>query len=40
MAIPRYAEPREIASFVAWLASSEAQFVTGASLTMDGGANA
>jgi 3-oxoacyl-[acyl-carrier protein] reductase len=40
MAIPRFAEPREIASFVAWLASSESQFVTGAALTMDGGANA
>ena len=40
MAIPRYAEPREIAGFVAWLASREAQFVTGAALTMDGGANA
>lgn len=40
MAIPRYAEPRDIAGFVAWLASEESRFVTGAGLTIDGGANA
>jgi NAD(P)-dependent dehydrogenase (short-subunit alcohol dehydrogenase family) len=40
MAIPRYGEPRDIAGLVAWLASEEGRFVTGAALTIDGGANA
>jgi 3-oxoacyl-[acyl-carrier protein] reductase len=40
MAIPRYAEPGDIAGLVAWLASEESRFVTGAALTIDGGANA
>jgi len=37
LAIPRYAEPDEIAAMVAWLAGPEAGFITGASLTIDGG---
>jgi 3-oxoacyl-[acyl-carrier protein] reductase len=37
MALPRYASGDEIASLVAWLSSDEAGFVTGASLTIDGG---
>jgi NAD(P)-dependent dehydrogenase (short-subunit alcohol dehydrogenase family) len=40
MATPRFGEADEIAGMVAWLASSEGRFVTGASLTIDGGANA
>jgi 3-oxoacyl-[acyl-carrier protein] reductase len=40
MAIPRYGEPRDIAGLVAWLAGEESRFVTGAALTIDGGANA
>jgi 3-oxoacyl-[acyl-carrier protein] reductase len=40
MAIPRYAVGDEIASLVAWLAGPEAGFVTGASLTIDGGFSA
>ncbi|HEY8555324.1 MAG TPA: SDR family oxidoreductase [Burkholderiales bacterium] len=39
-AIGRFAEPSEIAALVAWLASEESGFVTGAVLTADGGANA
>jgi 3-oxoacyl-[acyl-carrier protein] reductase len=37
MALPRYATGDEIAGMVAYLASPEAGFVTGASLTIDGG---
>ena len=37
MALQRYAKPEEIASFVAYLASPEASFITGASLLVDGG---
>lgn len=39
MAIPRFAEPDDIASIVAWLASDESRFATGAAFTLDGGAN-
>ena len=37
MALPRYGSGDEIASLVAYLASPEAAFMTGASLTIDGG---
>ena len=37
MAIPRYGRAEEIAAFVAYLAGPEAGYVTGASLTIDGG---
>jgi len=37
---PRYASADEIAGMVAYLAGPEAGFVTGASLTIDGGFNA
>ena len=40
MALPRYGTPEEIAGMVAYLAGSEAGYVTGASLTIDGGFNA
>jgi NAD(P)-dependent dehydrogenase (short-subunit alcohol dehydrogenase family) len=40
MAIPRFAEPGDIANLVAWLASDESRFMTGAALTIDGGINA
>jgi NAD(P)-dependent dehydrogenase (short-subunit alcohol dehydrogenase family) len=33
----RYAEPAEIASVVAFLASADASFMTGAAITADGG---
>ena len=36
-AIKRLLEPEEVASLVAWLASSDAGMVTGASYSMDGG---
>lgn len=36
----RIAEPGEIANFVAWLASDEASFMTGADLLIDGGLSA
>lgn len=37
MALPRYGTADEIAAMVAWLCTTEAAFVTGASLTIDGG---
>ena len=37
MAVPRYGSVDEIAAFVTYLAGPEAGFVTGASLTIDGG---
>jgi 3-oxoacyl-[acyl-carrier protein] reductase len=37
MALPRHGTPGEIASMVAYLASAEAAFVTGADLSVDGG---
>lgn len=37
MAVPRYATVDEIAAMVAYLAGPEAGFITGASLTIDGG---
>jgi 3-oxoacyl-[acyl-carrier protein] reductase len=40
MALPRYGAADEIAAMVAYLAGPEAGFITGASLTIDGGFNA
>jgi 3-oxoacyl-[acyl-carrier protein] reductase len=40
LAVPRYANADEIAAMVAYLANPEASFVTGASLTIDGGFSA
>ena len=40
MATPRFGEAEDIAGMVAWLAGPEGRFVTGAALTIDGGANA
>jgi len=37
IALQRYGRPEEIASFVSYLASPEASFITGASLLADGG---
>lgn len=37
MAVPRYGSVDEIASLVAYLAGPDTAFVTGASLTIDGG---
>jgi 3-oxoacyl-[acyl-carrier protein] reductase len=37
IALQHYAQPEEIASFVAYLASPEASYITGASLLVDGG---
>ncbi|WP_088159171.1 3-oxoacyl-ACP reductase family protein [Achromobacter xylosoxidans] len=37
MAVKRYAQPEEIAAAVGYLAGAESQFITGASLTIDGG---
>jgi 3-oxoacyl-[acyl-carrier protein] reductase len=37
MAVPRYGTPAQIAGLVAYLASEESAFMTGASVTMDGG---
>jgi 3-oxoacyl-[acyl-carrier protein] reductase len=39
MAIPRFGEARDVAALVAFLASNEAKSITGASFTIDGGAN-
>jgi 3-oxoacyl-[acyl-carrier protein] reductase len=40
MALKYHARPDEIAAMVAYVASEEARFVTGASLTIDGGYSA
>jgi 3-oxoacyl-[acyl-carrier protein] reductase len=40
MAVPHYGSTEDIAAMVAYLAGPEAGFVTGASLTIDGGFNA
>lgn len=40
MALPRYGTAEEVASFVAYLASPEAAYITGASLLIDGGFSA
>ncbi|MCW5297033.1 3-oxoacyl-ACP reductase FabG [Herbaspirillum lusitanum] len=40
MALPRYGKAEEIASFVGYLAGPEAGYITGASLTIDGGFSA
>jgi 3-oxoacyl-[acyl-carrier protein] reductase len=40
MALNRYGKAEEIASFVAYLAGPEAGYITGASLTIDGGFSA
>ena len=40
MAIQRYGDASNIAGMVAWLASEEGRFATGAAFTVDGGANA
>lgn len=39
-ALGRYGHPSEIASMVAYLASEAAAYITGTSLTIDGGVNA
>ena len=40
LALGRYADPSEIAAVVAFIASPEASFVTGTTITVDGGQNA
>ena len=40
MALDRFAQPSEVAGLVAYLASEEAGFITGSSVTIDGGTNA
>ncbi|WP_404927300.1 SDR family oxidoreductase [Mesorhizobium sp. ORM16] len=40
MATPRFGDADEVAGMVTWLAGPEGRFVTGAALTIDGGANA
>jgi 3-oxoacyl-[acyl-carrier protein] reductase len=37
MAIPKYGQPEDIAELAIYLASAESRFMTGASLTIDGG---
>ncbi len=39
-ALNRYGSVDEVASLVAFVAGSEASFITGANLTVDGGTNA
>lgn len=39
MAIPRYGKPEDIAGAVAYLASEEGRFITGAGFAVDGGVN-
>jgi len=39
MAIPQYGQPEDIAGLVAYLASEEARFITGAGFAIDGGVN-
>jgi 3-oxoacyl-[acyl-carrier protein] reductase len=40
VAVGHYGQPRDVAAMVAFLASAEAAFITGASLNVDGGYNA
>jgi 3-oxoacyl-[acyl-carrier protein] reductase len=40
VALGRYGKPEEVASVVAFLASSDASYITGSTLTVDGGFNA
>lgn len=40
MAIQRFGDARDTAELVAWLAGPRSRFITGAGLTIDGGANA
>jgi NAD(P)-dependent dehydrogenase (short-subunit alcohol dehydrogenase family) len=40
MALGRYGAPDDIANAVAFLASEKAKYITGSTLTVDGGANA
>ncbi len=40
MALGRYGKPEDIANAVAFLASPKSQYITGSTLTVDGGANA
>jgi 3-oxoacyl-[acyl-carrier protein] reductase len=39
LAIKRYGRTEEVASLVSYLAGPESKFITGASITMDGGYN-
>ena len=39
MAIPHFGKPEDIAGLIAYLASEEGRFITGAGLTIDGGVN-